>query len=327
MSKNISGKYKVKSLKPHKLIKSVFSQTHIAMMIVGLVVIVGYIIIHGLHAQGPYTSALASSGTVVSPAVKTTDSTADGGKSVVFGTTTTTGVVPDAPASLNAPTKLVFDDEFNTGSLNTTNWAPYWFHDGAAQNDGNFYAANVSVDSNGLELALNGSDGGLVSSNPDGGAGTGFQITPNSGGSVYVEWQATIPGGGGETYNWPGLWITGPSWPQTGEIDMMEGFGDFEYHIEYGPPGSDFGSGVNNPGGSDGAWTAGPHVFGLLWTTSGVTFVFDGNVVGSISEPSAPSANGSLSGPMYLIMENGPGNNASPGATTMTVRYARVWQN
>jgi hypothetical protein len=305
----------------------------IVVIVIGISIL-GHQLLSDSHAATPYGSVEAISGALTGGALKSSD-----GASVVFGkegTTTTTGgssttgtagaELPDAPSSLGAPSKLVFDDEFNTGSLNTKNWAPYWFSNGAAQNDGTFSSSNVSVDSNGLELNLNGSSGGLVSSNPNGGASTGFQITPNSGGSVYVEWEATIPGGNGQTYNWPGLWLTGQSWPQTGEIDMMEGFGDFEYHIEYGPPGSSFGSGVSNPGGSDGSWTTGQHTFGLLWTTSGVTFLLDGNVVGNINEPSASNSVGSLSGPMYLIMENGPGNNASPGSTTMTVRYVRVWQ-
>ena len=37
---------------------------------------------------------------------------------------------------------------------------------------------------------------------------------------------------------------------------------------------------------------AGPHTYGVLWSTTGVTFVYDGVVVGS--------ANVTLTGPMYL---------------------------
>ena len=222
--------------------------------------------------------------------------------------------VPDAPANLNAPTNLVFDDEFDTGSLNTSVWSPDWFGNGNIQNDTVMDSSNVSVDSNGLELKLNSdSTGAIVSSNPsDGQPGhTGFQIAPTPGQSVYVEYTATLPSTNGVIANWPGLWLTGQDWPVTGEIDVMEGFSTSQYHIESGPNPND----VANPGGVGGT-TAGTHTYGVLWTTTGVTFVYDGQVVGTLSA--------SLSGPMYLVMENSLGSPTLLGAT-MTVRDVRVW--
>ena len=226
--------------------------------------------------------------------------------------------LPDAPASLAVPTTMVLDDEFNTGSLNTSLWAPDWFGNGGVLNDSPTSSANVSVDANGLELKLTPDGaGGLVSSNPDDGqpGHTGFQIAPTPSHPVYVQWQATLPTVDGQVANWPALWLTGQDWPVTGEIDVIEGFGDVEYHIEYGPQGSDFGSGVSNPGGVGGT-TGGTHTFGALWTTTGVTFVYDGVVVGSEAAD--------LSGPMYLVMVNSAGPPALE-PTTMTVRYVRVW--
>ncbi len=222
--------------------------------------------------------------------------------------------VPDAPANLNAPTNLVFDDEFDSGSLNTSVWSPNWFGDGNTQNGTVMDSSNVSVDSNGLELKLNtDSTGAIVSSNPDDGqpGHTGFQIVPTPSQSVYVEYTATLPSINGVIANWPGLWLTGQNWPQTGEIDVMEGFSTSQYHIESGPNPND----VSNPGGVGGA-TAGTHTYGVLWTTTGVTFVYDGQVVGTLSA--------SLSGPMYLVMENSLGSPPSLGAT-VTVRDVRVW--
>jgi hypothetical protein len=223
-------------------------------------------------------------------------------------------VVPDAPANLNAPTNLVFDDEFDAGSLNTTVWSPDWFGNGSTQNGTVMDSSNVSVDANGLELKLNtDSTGAIVSSNPDDGqpGHTGFQIAPTPSQSVYVEYTATLPSTNGVIANWPGLWLTGQNWPLTGEIDVMEGFSTSQYHIESGPNASD----VSNPGGVGGA-TAGTHTYGVLWTTTGVTFVYDGQVVGTL--------NAVLSGPMYLVMENSLGSPALLGAT-VTVRDVRVW--
>ena len=229
----------------------------------------------------------------------------------------TGAVAPMTPASLGAPTHVILDEEFNTGSLNTSLWSPNWFVNGTTQNGTVMESSNVSVGANGLNLKLNSnSTGAIVSSNPNGGAGTGFQVAPTAGHPVYVEYTATLPSSGSAIANWPGLWLTGQSWPATGEIDVMEGFGTSQFHIEYGPAGSGFGSGVQNPGGVGGT-TAGTHTYGVLWSTTGVTFVYDGVVVGS--ETAA------LSGPMYLVMENSLGNPSVLNAT-MTVRDVRVWQ-
>ncbi len=231
-------------------------------------------------------------------------------------TASPSGAGPFAPASLGAPTHMIFDDEFSSGSLNTSLWSPTWFGDGSTQNGTVMASSNVSVDGNGLELRLNSnSTGAIVSSNPsDGRSGhTGFQVAPSPGRPVYVEYRATLPAAGGQIANWPALWLTGQSWPQTGEIDVMEGFGTSQYHIEYGPSSGQ----VSNPGGVGGT-APGTHTYGVLWSTTGVTFVYDGVVVGSETA--------SLSGPMYLVMENSLGSPGVLGAT-MTVRDVRVWQS
>jgi hypothetical protein len=200
-------------------------------------------------------------------------------KASVAPATTAGAVVPRTPAGLNAPTTVIFDDEFSGGSLNTTVWAPDWFVSGSTQNNTVMNSSNVSVGANGLNLKLNANGtGALVSSNPHGGAGTGFQAAPRVGRPVYVEYTATLPASGTQIANWPGLWLTGQTWPNTGEIDVMEGFGTSQFHIEYGPSSNQ----VSNPGGVGGT-TAGTHTYGVLWTTTGVTFVYDSVVVGSES--------------------------------------------
>ena len=56
------------------------------------------------------------------------------------------GRVPIAPAGLGAPTHLIFDDEFNTGSLNTSLWSPTWFGNGQVSNGTVMESSNVSAE-------------------------------------------------------------------------------------------------------------------------------------------------------------------------------------
>ena len=130
------------------------------------------------------------------------------------------GSAPLAPASIGAPTSMVLDEEFNTGSLNTKLWSPDWFGSGNVSNGTNMLSSNVSVGANGLALQLNSpQSGGLVSTNPDDGqpGHTGFQIAPSPGKPVFVEYKATLPAtANGGVANWPALWLVGqPPGPKT----------------------------------------------------------------------------------------------------------------
>jgi Glycosyl hydrolases family 16 len=242
-------------------------------------------------------------------------------------TALTTGAVPHAPASLSTPTKLVFDDEFNEGALKKSVWTPYWFSNGNKSNETVMKSSNVSVGSAGLNLNLTSAGtGGVVSTNPDDGAPghVGFQITPAHGGPVYIEWQATLPAASnGEIANWPALWLDGQNWPITGEIDVMEGLSGYAaWHFIWGTT-----TGIEMPASTlPGGYVntePGTHTYGVLWTTKSLTYVYDGQVVGTVTAHVTDA-------PMYLVMENSlaPANRPTPALlpTTMTVHYARVWQ-
>ncbi len=226
------------------------------------------------------------------------------------------GALPTAPASAGAPTTMVLDDEFNTGALNTSLWAPDWFGSGNSSNATTMLSSNVSVGANGLALQLNGpQSGGLVSSDPEDGqpGHTGFQIAPTPTKPVFVEFRATVPGStSGSVANWPALWLVGQTWPQDGEIDVMEGLGGTAaYHIHYGS-----GSGTAQGGSANS--TPGTHTYGALWTTTGVTFFYDGVAVGTTTE--------ALTSPMFLVMENSyDSGDPTLVPATLDVRYVRVW--
>ena len=230
----------------------------------------------------------------------------------------TPAIVPTVPAGTSVPTNVAFDDEFNKGSLNTSVWSPYWFANGDTSNNTVMKSSNVSVDSNGLELKLaTNQTGALVSTNPDDyvTGHTGFQVQPTVTNPVFIEYKAQLPGSGNKAYNWPALWATGQNWPQTGELDLMEGFGNLQAHTIYSGCGN-----LCNPSVTLGNWSAGYHTFGVLLTTTSTTFYFDGKNMGGATVPYTL-------GPLYLIMENSlasSGRSTTPA--TMTVRYARVWQ-
>jgi len=133
---------------------------------------------------------------------------------------------------------MVLDDEFDTGTLNTSLWSPDWFGSGSVSNGTVMLSSNVSVGANGLALQLNSpQSGGLVSTNPDDNqpGHTGFQIAPTPTQPVFVEFKATLPAtASGTVANWPALWLDGQVWPEDGEIDVMEGLGGTAaFHIHY----------------------------------------------------------------------------------------------
>jgi hypothetical protein len=98
------------------------------------------------------------------------------------------------------------------------------------------------------------------------------------------------PAPSGFVANWPSFWATGQNWPVTGEIDVAEGLTPGEmwanYHSSPGAQNSGF-LGSNYTG-----W----HVFAALWTTSTVTYYYDGVQVEQYTT-------GTASAPLFLVMD------------------------
>jgi len=174
-------------------------------------------------------------------------------------------------------------------------------------------SSNVSLSGGYLNLTLTSAGtGGLVSTNPTGGASPGFQFTYG-----VLEARINLPGSGTQIANWPAWWADGQSpWPTNGEIDVMEGRGGnaaYHFHDPSGGPGAQVS-------GNYTGW----HVFSAQWKQGSVTYYYDGKDVGSITS-------GITSAPMYLILENSIGGQGDPGAPSvqpaiMQVDYVRVWQ-
>lgn len=223
--------------------------------------------------------------------------------------------------------KLTFQDEFNGTSLNTSKWATGWFGSGItgpinSSEQECYDPGQVSVSGGTLNITVVKSSctaggktypyrSGLISSNPSSGApnqpSPGFQ-------QVYGFFQARIylPGSGGAIDNWPAWWTDGQSWPQDGEMDVLEGLGGQACYHFHSPAGG--------PGGCVSGKFTGWHTYGADWKPGSVTYYYDGKAVGTITT-------GITSAPMYLILNDAVsaaiGGPSRPD--TMKVAYVRVW--
>jgi beta-glucanase (GH16 family) len=140
----------------------------------------------------------------------------------------------------------------------------------------------------------------------------------------YVEWRAQVPAGQGL---WPALWLlpADGSWPP--EIDALEVLGNdpaTAYFTNYPPSGNSCAHALH---GAD--LSAAPHVFGVNWQPTGITWYVDGAAVARCT-----TADGGISAkPMYLVMNLAVGGSwpGAPSASTpfparMTIDWVRVWQ-
>jgi hypothetical protein len=111
--------------------------------------------------------------------------------------------------------------------------------------------------------------------------------------------QITLPcSSSGRVENWPAFWlVTTGAWPAGGEIDVMEGLhGSAAWHYHYlnaFGQDSSVGSAVTGFSG------CGTHTYRVNWTSSAITFYYDGIRVGQVtsSQIGVPIA----TGPMYVV--------------------------
>jgi hypothetical protein len=223
------------------------------------------------------------------------------------GTSTTTTTM--LPHGLGGAWTLVFDDEFDGTSLDTSKWSPNWFGDGGKMNNVGTYAANVAVGGGNLVLTLASSTSGALV-HTDYGAGR-YQL-PVGG---FTEARIAFPGSGTtDIYNWPAWWASGPNWPAAGEHDIAEGLGG-RLTVNYHSP-----SGSHNQGAVPGSWGSAFHIYGLHRKASSADVYWDGVLVKSY--PTDDDGGG-----QELILNVGP---SSPGATgaasQVKVDWVRAWK-
>ncbi|MET3164306.1 UNVERIFIED_ORG: cytoskeletal protein RodZ [Arthrobacter sp. UYEF10] len=282
------------------------------------------------HSTSPAPAPLPSTDptpdptTTTAPAPATTTAAPAPAPAPTTATATTTAA--PAPAPTVAPLAatgampvgvpgawtMAFADEFNGTDLDASKWSNCWFSSNCGtMNKVSTSPSNVSVNGGNLVLSLNSSSSGsLVSTNPKGGATTGYQF-----GTGYVEARIKFPGDGTNLYNWPAFWTTGQTWPTNGENDIAEvlsGKMTVNYHST---------SGAHNQGTVPGNWGNSFHTYGLHRTATSSDVYFDG-----VKVKSYPTDDGGA--PQYIVLNVGASSTAPAygAASQVQVDYVRAWQ-
>ena len=236
-------------------------------------------------------------------------------------TTTVASGNPQPYGQVGGNWNLIFDSEFNGSSLNTSKWSTGWFGSGVTVGPNSLEQecmdpAQVSVANGELDLtAIQKTEtcGGVTQPYTSGMVTTNGHFNFTYG---YMEARVWLPGSAGVA-DWPAFWLIGPSWPASGEIDVMEGLGGLvQAHLHAS-------SSSMGPLTGTGTFTGGWHTFGANWQPGSITFYYDGISIGTFTSL-VPSA------PMYLILNMSLSTaitspNVAPA--DMRVDYVRVWQN
>ena len=268
----------------------------------------------------PTTTVAPTTTTTVAPTTTTTVAPTTTTTVAPSSTATTSGAV-EPVASVPGPWHLAFDSEFSGTTLNTTKWSTGWFGSGITNgvnslNQACMDPAQVSVSGGALNLtAITKTEtcAGVTQPYASGMVTTNglFDFTYG-----YMEARVWLPGTGGVA-DWPAFWTIGPTWPASGEIDVMEGMGGLvSAHLHNG-------NSSTGPLTMGGTFTGGWHTFACDWEPGSLTFYYDGTNIGSFTS-GVPSVQ------QYLILDLALSSTiTSPNTTpaTMKVDYVRVWQH
>lgn len=140
---------------------------------------------------------------------------------------------------------------------------------------------------------------------------------------------------------WPAFWMLGDnidtvSWPNCGEIDIMENIGkepDTVHGTIHGP-GYSGGNGIGAPYVlANGRFADDFHVFSVEWEPNTIRFYVDGNLYKTITSAQIPAGTKWVyDHPFFLILNVAVGGGwpGNPDGTTtfpqtMQVDYVRVW--
>ena len=290
-----------------------------------------------------FSTGNAMSGSLsVTPATTTTYTltcTGAGGSASQSTTVTVTTQGAPTPLGISGTWNLIFDDEFNGTTLDTSVWCPTWVVASSctqisvpinAQMISAYDPAQVSVSGGTLNLtAVNNpvTVGGTTYQYRSGMVQTqGIKGNPAKFEFAYGVAEARVyspASSGTDMANWPAWWLDGQNWPYDGEIDIFEGFKTacYAFHswsAQYGDQDWQDPAKSGCPGGNYTGW----HTYGAQWENNKIDFYYDGVKVGTVTKEITAS-------PEYLLFNYAVGNRADTPISvpsTMKVDYVRVWK-
>ena len=231
---------------------------------------------------------------------------------------------------------LVWSDEFEGTTINSSNWTYDLGNSGWGNNEWQNYTSspnNSSVADGFLTITARQEGGGYTSARMKTVDLQEFQFGR-------IDIRAKLPEGQGI---WPALWMLGANfpeggWPQCGEIDIMELVGHQPSTV-HGTAhwGSNFnvhqytGSSVTLPGGAK--FSDAFHLFSVVWEQNSIQWYMDDQLYFSINNTQMNGQPYPFNAPFFFIMNIAVGGNwpGYPDATTqfpqtMMVDYVRVFQ-
>jgi beta-glucanase (GH16 family) len=248
-----------------------------------------------------------------------------------------------ASTSLRADTNIVWSDEFNGTSIDTTKWTFETGSDcpancGWGNNELEYYTSrtnNAYVDGNGLLHIV---------AQQESYAGYNFTSARMKTQDLYntpvygrFEWRAKLPSGVGM---WPALWLLGSDfptvgWPGCGEIDVVENNGAtptwVQGSLHWGTSGEISRTQTYNFPSPDSVtnW----HTYDLVWSPGLIQYFVDGTLYENDAGLSTP-----FNAPFFFIMNLAVGGNYVGNPTVaqieagttfpaeMLVYYVRVYE-
>jgi beta-glucanase (GH16 family) len=153
-----------------------------------------------------------------------------------------------------------------------------------------------------------------------------------------IEARIKLPSGQGL---WPAFWAVGSDysrvgWPQSGEIDIMESFGNNPFKITgsiHGPWQTSHAYALVSDGFSRVSLASGYHIYGATWSPNRITFTLDYRPFATVTPASlSPGQQWVFNKPFFLILNLAVGGQWSgspvetPFPERMLVDWVRVYR-